>query len=715
MRFRCVASERAILALCGLFPLAGKSRGKAQLRFLPAALLLLLCLASALAQSSTNLPLFQFAVFYNTDMDFSPGQSIVVNGRVHCNGTIYMYPQATATFDDAVEATLNVTNADDPDDQQNLTGYSKPIHYASLPSGNPISGAPKLTFPPFCPDINVTNAKAVLNLPPPGLGVPAQAAYAPSNQIYLYNGCDLIISNAPSGTNGKSVMGANLFVFYSAVKNTTLAPSRFTLITNDVIETNIVNTTNGYDVGYTTNITASTNRGGITFTTNIVSTTNAILGLATNYCAFYSFITNTTFYDYREGKIVQAVQLDVSLLDAWFTNQAARGNSNGTSNYVAGYYWNWINTSEKGHPIDSIYIYNDVPLTGSTLPAVRVVHGSVLPSRWGLSVATPMPIYVLGDYNIQTNSGAGSSQQSLGTTNTTWTWPAALMGDAITVLSDNWLDGYNAGTLLSTRTAVATTINAAFLGGIVPSAFTTRKQYSGGFENFLRLLENWNGNTLTCNGSFVAMFSSSFATNFWVAPVNYAGYPTPCYSVPTRRWSFDPRFLDSTKLPPLTLMMADTNPPMIITQPTNQTLLLGNTAVFSVAADSYFPLAYQWNFQATNLENATNAILILTNVSPAQAGNYSVIISNPAGSMTSSNAILAVYTSAAAMLDTFSFANGNVLQFQVDGVPGFNYAVQTSTNLTDWISRFTNASPFAFTDTNALAFPQQFYRAVYLP
>jgi hypothetical protein len=74
-----------------------------------------------------------------------------------------------------------------------------------------------------------------------------------------------------------------------------------------------------------------------------------------------------------------------------------------------------------------------------------------------------------------------------------------------------------------------------------------------------------------------------------------------------------------------------------------------------------------------------------------------------------------VYATAAAMLNGCSFSGVNGFQFQVAGVPGFNYAVQESTNLIDWVSLITNTSPFSFTDTNTASFPQQFYPTFYVP
>ena len=60
---------------------------------LTAGLLPALIVSNAVAQSFTNVPVFQFAAFYNLDLDFSFGQVIVLNGKVHANGTLWMCPQ----------------------------------------------------------------------------------------------------------------------------------------------------------------------------------------------------------------------------------------------------------------------------------------------------------------------------------------------------------------------------------------------------------------------------------------------------------------------------------------------------------------------------------------------------------------------------------------------------------------------------------------------
>jgi len=82
--------------------------------------------------------------------------------------------------------------------------------------------------------------------------------------------------------------------------------------------------------------------------------------------------------------------------------------------------------------------------------------------------------------------------------------------------------------------------------------------------------------------------------------------------------------------------------PVIISQPTNQTVVAGYTASFSVMASGALPLSYQWQFNGTNIDGATNSILALTNVKPAGAGSYTVTVTNRLGSLTSSNAVLTV-------------------------------------------------------------------------
>lgn len=84
-------------------------------------------------------------------------------------------------------------------------------------------------------------------------------------------------------------------------------------------------------------------------------------------------------------------------------------------------------------------------------------------------------------------------------------------------------------------------------------------------------------------------------------------------------------------------------PPQILAQPRNSTNVAGTTATFAVTAAGAPPLRYQWFFNATTpLADETNATLTLLNVQAGHAGNYSVVVTNFAGSVTSTVADLSL-------------------------------------------------------------------------
>jgi hypothetical protein len=456
-----------------------------------------------------NVPIFQFAIFYNLDMEIDPGQPMQVKGPVFCNANIWA-DSSKLTFLSSVQAVGNIYTNDDVDPLSD--GYSGTTGAATYDAAvQPAQNA--LTMPIGGGNTNnsATNVQNILNLPPAGLGAPNAAYLASSNQNYLFNQADLIISNSVTGVNGLSTTN-QLHVFYS---NPNIS-GYLSYVTNDLFT---------FSNKFTPHNVFVTNTANINLTTNILLSTG------------YSFVSNVTFYDFRESDTIQAVQIDVGKLGIWITNTIPGGGSpwylkNSTGSTAKG----------TGQWIDSVYVYNNVAKSNSTtqLAAVRVANGAQLPSSYGLTVATPMPLYVLGNYNVQTNS----LNNSIGQTNTTYTWPAALMGDAITILSTTWSDNYNSGTALTSRVPGNTTVNAGALEGIVQTVPTISNNYSGGTENFLRLVEDWNsGITLTYNGSIVVMFYSQYATNYW----GNSSY----YGVPLRNWSFDQNFANGL-LPPLT-------------------------------------------------------------------------------------------------------------------------------------------------------------------
>jgi hypothetical protein len=438
-----------------------------------------------------SIPVFQFAIFYNMDLEIEPGNTMNINGHVHSNDNIWTTGNSAAlplTYQSYVDASGGIFLQGSTNSNQSGAAPANSVIF-SISQNNPLGNVDSLSMP-VGTNNNPATAVGIIQLPPSSLTVPNAAGYSPTGSVYLYNAADLIITNGAAGTN--------FTVLYDNQYNST----QLTPVPPDVVI-----------------ITTNTLHGVDTYTTN----------------SYYSYVTNATFYDYRESDTVQAIQLNVSNLVTWLTNTSTRGGSQYNTQNSSG-------STSKGHGINSVYIFDSVPMTSSTLPAVRLVNGQQLPSA-GLTVATAQPMYVEGNYNIQTNKG-GTQDLTLGSTVNGQTVPAALMGDAVTILSSAWSDSYDSSTPLANRTPVATTVNAACLEGIVPSA--NGANYSGGVENYFRLLENWSSQTLTYNGSVVCMFPSQYATGNWQPTGNY-------YNAPIRQWGFDVNFSKGPQyLPPLT-------------------------------------------------------------------------------------------------------------------------------------------------------------------
>jgi hypothetical protein len=123
------------------------------------------------------------------------------------------------------------------------------------------------------------------------------------------------------------------------------------------------------------------------------------------------------------------------------------------------------------------------------------------------------------------------------------------------------------------------------------------------------------------------------------------------------------------------ILLYGTNPgsnavvaPTLSNQPASQAVFVNDTANFSVTASGTPPLSYQWYYNQTNLVNAaTNSNLTLPNVQLSQAGTYRVVVSNQAGSISSSNAVLTVQIIPPPPLplyDGFAYSPGSALADQ---------------------------------------------------
>ena len=104
-------------------------------------------------------------------------------------------------------------------------------------------------------------------------------------------------------------------------------------------------------------------------------------------------------------------------------------------------------------------------------------------------------------------------------------------------------------------------------------------------------------------------------------------------------------------------------PPVITAQPTNQFVKPTSNAVFSVSATGTGALQYQWRLNGTNLANATNTLLTITNAQWTNAGAYTVLITDNLGSTLSAAVVLALLIDPTIVQQPLSqtvVSNGNV-------------------------------------------------------
>jgi hypothetical protein len=231
--------------------------------------------------------------------------------------------------------------------------------------------------------------------------------------------------------------------------------------------------------------------------------------------------TNRSMYDYREASTIRVADLDIEKI-AIAVDGGTISNFNGVI-YISD---TSANPAATPNPVRrAIRLVN-----GWRLPAGRSNSANVS----GLTVVSDNPVYIRGNYNVaQTNTQPPSNTNptSSPVAGTYKRKQAAVIADAITVLSSGWSDSYNSGTNRPSRVANSTTINAALVGGIINSG---GGNYSGGVENFIRLLEDWSNRNFVYYGSLVQLYQSaqantpySGAGNIFKSPLNSRYYWDP--------------------------------------------------------------------------------------------------------------------------------------------------------------------------------------------
>ena len=155
--------------------------------------------------------------------------------------------------------------------------------------------------------------------------------------------------------------------------------------------------------------------------------------------------------------------------------------------------------------------------------------------------------------------------------------------------------------------------------------------------------------------------------------------------------------------------------PVITNQPSvTTTIIVGHSAAFSAGAQAWPPPVYRWQFNSSYLAGATSNSLLIANAFPADAGTYTLIVTNIYGGVTSAPAVLNVLPLG---VTGTKVPSAGQFRLNFDTASGVNYAVQYSTNLVQWFSLITiGGVGFPVTLSDPMGLNQfRFYRILVSP
>jgi len=205
-----------------------------------------------------SIPIFQFAIFYNTNqLEFTWAAPFTINGRVHANAPIYtgVSSSSSLTFNSLISTTGTIT-------KKALGGYT----VANMTGSETYNGGQKTNNVPLTLPLGTNNTWEMINIPPPGEDVNSTLG---TNRYYNKAGMILLVSNSSVTMIVQSTAG-------------------------DPSPTNVTYSFNG-------------------------ASTNSMAGITTNLP--FLTITNL-FYDARESKTVKATQIDMGILKTWATTNS---------------------------------------------------------------------------------------------------------------------------------------------------------------------------------------------------------------------------------------------------------------------------------------------------------------------------------------------------------------------------------------------------------
>lgn len=557
---------------------------------------------------SRLVPLFQFAVFYQQDLDFTLPPNMTMNGPIHSNGSLYFNAASGNTL--AINGTVSTSSRFFRGERLN-TGCNGTVNvFSPIPApggyqGLACDGSSRKEY--VQADVTPTWGPNQIKIGIPTLEVPSvNSLNADSSGDYWSKAqlrvvLNLDSSERPTGIEVQTAAGGADSASTNKLLGSVCAPTSTTLSSSEAVteRTLGVASSANFPVGSVLQLEPSgtsnyVNNNAIDNDANVVASTTGttlsirkqLVGAPPNPATFPSGTvvrrpavwTSNTFWNYREkytpnspqrndAKPIRMLNVDMQALMTCANQLMGGKNLDDTQN--GGLVWYFTVKGPNSN--------NDVTSGGSpNTYGIRLYNGATLastngshPAIRGLTVVSDQAIYVRGDYNSVNKK------------------PAAILGDTINVLSNAWpLDDtysamydanglqdadnnqrpdnpvyiYSFDTGIPTgsappagqrlRLASSTTINAAFLAGIDLTG--------GGVNNYPRFQEDWfnpdtNARaTLTYRGSMVSLGLPRRVNGPFCGSGTSTGTGgCNIYTPPFRNWDYDTDFNNAANLPPL--------------------------------------------------------------------------------------------------------------------------------------------------------------------
>jgi len=453
--------------------------------------------------STDSTPIFQFAVFYDSDLEVQPGPSMTLSGRVRTNGDMFLGCGDTLTVDSnymhargeilrhrkgsaTSRGTVDVRRwVDDPWDPSN------PVEFERMHSKGQLFAEGVASTSGYDSNFMGWDANGDGDYHDDGDWLPFIAgAFDFWGEPEGYGQSGHTVQTGAHGVQTAAAPSVEAMNMYTEV-----AGGDYDLSADGVTYEQVADGTGSYDPGYfhgEAGFSILVDPDGVTWTAydadGDVIPADALAGI----------VGVDEIYDAREADDdstqTQVLTIDMALLH------------------------------ESGWFPDNGLIYASHYGLADDLKGVYLHNGAVLESS--VTVVVEGALYIQGDYNSDLPADGIPSS-------------AAVIADAVNFLSNDWAGDKAPGDLPD---ATETTYNVALITGNYES---TAGNYNGGLENLPRFHEDWGGIDCNIRGSLVNLWESQYATGSWSIRGDR-------YRAPQRNWDYDTAFNSIENLPPYT-------------------------------------------------------------------------------------------------------------------------------------------------------------------